>query len=67
MDIKQRILKDYGWCQVIQRGENFFLNYDSGHFVVKMTEIRITKAESEVAINNETEAEKLIIKLTAKN
>ncbi|MFC2105022.1 hypothetical protein ACFLS4_06705 [Bacteroidota bacterium] len=66
METNEQILKDYGWCQVIKRGENYFLNYDSGGFVVKMTEISVTKAESEIAINNEIEAENLIRRLTAK-
>jgi len=54
------ILKDYGWCQVIKRLDQYILNYDSGGVVVKMTELEISEQEAKIAIENEIETERII-------
>jgi hypothetical protein len=54
------ILKDYGWCQVIQRNDKYIIRYDGGDVTVKMMEEEINKTQFERAMLNQNEAEQVI-------
>jgi hypothetical protein len=59
---KDEILVDYGWCQVIKRGNKYLLNYDSGGIAIQMIEISISESEANISLQNQIEAEKVIRK-----
>lgn len=55
-----KILKDYGWCQVKKRHDEYFICYDKGGIAVKMVEMNITREEAEKAVVNQQDAENVI-------
>lgn len=57
------ILKDYGWCQVLQRDDKFVIRYDAGGIAVKMVESEISREEADKAIVNQQRAEEVVINI----
>lgn len=57
------ILKDYGWCQIIERHNKYIIRYDKGGIAVQMVENEISKEEADKALFNQIEAEKIIIEI----
>ena len=57
------VLKDYGWCQILQRDEEYVIRYDRGGIAVNMVEANLSIEEAQRALANELEAEKLVIEL----
>jgi len=59
-------LKDYGWCKVLKKDEEYFISYDAGGIVIQMKEIDITKAQAIKAMIDQYEAEKVIKEIVYK-
>ena len=57
---KNIVLKDYGWCQIIQRSNEYIIRYDGGGIVVQMKEIKINKTQAELALIDQIHAEQII-------
>ena len=58
--MNDKILKDYGWCQVIQRDTNYVIRYDGGGITIQMMEENINKTQADKALINQYEAEKVV-------
>ena len=58
--MNDKILKDYGWCQVIQRGTGYIIRYDDGGIAIHMIEEKINKFQANKALINQYEAEKVV-------
>jgi len=54
------ILRDYGWCKVMQRNNKYVISYDVGGIAVQMMEMDITKEQAYKAMVDQYEAEKII-------
>ena len=61
------VLKDYGWCQILQRDNEYIIRYDQGGIAVNMTEVTISKEQALRAIANQFEAESIVIHLQKKS
>ncbi|SHG62688.1 hypothetical protein SAMN04488109_1136 [Chryseolinea serpens] len=61
--MNDEILKDYGWCQVIKRGDKYIIRYDKGGVAIKMIESEVSKKDANRALANQLEAEKVIIEI----
>lgn len=59
MNTHEIILKDYGWCKVIEENGKYFLIFDEGQITIKMIRYQIAKSQASLAIKNEIEAEKI--------
>jgi len=57
--MKSKILKDYGWCQVIKEESNYYLKFDIGGVVAIMSTFKISESQANISIANEIEAEKV--------
>ena len=57
------VLKDYGWCQILQRDNQYIIRYDKGGVAVNMIEATVTIEQAQLALANQFEAEKLVIQL----
>lgn len=57
----EKVISDKFGCQVIKRGDRFFIRYDGGHIAVKMVEKEITTAEAEKAVISEEDAYEVIV------
>ena len=57
--MKQEVLKDYGWCQVIKKGINYYLKFDKGGVVIKMATYKISEYQAKTSIANEIETENI--------
>ncbi|HTH54585.1 MAG TPA: hypothetical protein VL728_00980 [Cyclobacteriaceae bacterium] len=64
--MNEKILKDYGWCQVIQRDNKFIIRYDAGGIAVKMVENEISKEEAEKALVDQLKAEEIVLVIQRK-
>lgn len=58
-----KVLKDYGWCQLLERDNDYIIRYDKGGIAVNMVEAALTIEQAQSALVNEFEAEKLVIEL----
>ena len=58
--MEEQILKDYGWCKIIQRYSEYFICYDGGGVVVKMLEMEVGKEQAAKAMLSQHEAENVI-------
>ena len=58
--MNDKILKDYGWCQVIQRNENYVIRFDIGGIAIQMIEESINKTQVDKALVDQYEAEKVV-------
>lgn len=66
--MKEDILKDYGWCQVIRRIDTYILRYDAGGIATVMKEETVSKEQAEKAMENQIAAEQVLIEvLKSKN
>lgn len=54
----KEVLKDYGWCQVIKKDEQYFVSYDAGGIAIQMKEIEIIESQAIKALIDQFEAEK---------
>jgi len=61
------ILKNYDWCQVIQRDDKFFIRYDAGGVVVKMVEHEISKEDAQQAQIDQNNAEQVVRSIQRKS
>lgn len=59
-------LKDYGWCQVLKKVEEYFIFYDAGGIAILMKEIEITESQAIKAMIDQFEAEKIIKEIVYK-
>ena len=64
--VEEIILKDYGWCQVIQRFGKYFIKYDAGGIVVQMREMEVNKKKANIAMKNQIKAEEIIKEMLQK-
>lgn len=55
--MREKILEDYGWCQIIQHDDNYLIRYDVGGIAIQMIEESIDKVQAEKALINQYEAE----------
>jgi hypothetical protein len=60
------LLKDYGWCQIIQRNDKYFIYYDGGGVTVQMKTIEINKKQLEISIIDQFKAEQVIREILSK-
>ncbi len=61
--MKENVLKDYGWCQVITRDGKYILRFDIGGVAVKMIEYAVSKQDADKALIDQLQAEKVIIEI----
>lgn len=54
------VLEDYGWCQIIQRSDKYYIKYDAGGIVIQMKEIEVNKEQVNRAMESQIEAENII-------
>ena len=57
--MEQEVLKDYGWCQVIKKGTNYYLKFDKGGVVIQMATYKISESQAIASIANEIETENI--------
>lgn len=57
------ILKDYGWCQITNRHDKYYIRYDKGGIAVEMVENEVSKNEADRALVSQEEAEKIVIQI----
>ena len=67
LDVQERqrvkILKDYGWCQIIQQNNEYIIRYDGGGVIVQMKEIKVNRIQAEIALIDQMRAEQVIREL----
>jgi hypothetical protein len=58
--MNEKILKDYGWCQIIQRETEYIIRYDGGGIAIHMMNEKISKSQADKALINQYEAEQIV-------
>lgn len=61
--MNETVLKDYGWCQIIKRMDQYFLRYDEGGIAIIMKEVVVTKEQAEKAMIDQYKAEEILVEV----
>lgn len=65
--MRERIIKDYGWCKISTLEDDYYMSFDEGGVAVKMNGYKISKDDALIAIENEEEAERIARQIQSKN